>query len=114
MLSLFAASMRSPQGSKRLVDLFARFVGEEFALLLRNTPLAGAGKVAKGALKAVEGAAILHSSPPVASYVTVSVGVAGRSPDKSTRSEVLIAAADRALYSAKGTGRNRMVLEAAA
>jgi hemerythrin len=101
-------------GGKRAVDLFARYGGEEFVLLLPNTPLSGAGKIANDALKAVEFAAIAHGDSPVASHVTVSIGVACRTPDKSTRSEVLIAAADRALYSAKDTGRNRIVLEATA
>ena len=91
-------------------DFLARFGGEEFAVILPQTPLEGAQVVAESinrlfaqtTLKAV------HTSTTLGK-VTVSVGVAryrpGEPPDN------LINRADRALYRAKRTGRNRVVTE---
>ena len=98
-------------GGKRATDMFARYGGEEFVLLLPDTALAGAGKVASAARAAVEAAAIAHLASPVADHVTVSIGVASCIPGNPGCGAELIAAADRGLYSAKEAGRNQVVAE---
>jgi diguanylate cyclase (GGDEF)-like protein/hemerythrin-like metal-binding protein len=97
---------------KRATDLVARFGGEEFAVLLPNTPLIGAQIVANDVQCSVEEASIAHPDSPVAGHVTVSIGVASCIPSNLTGPPDLIAAADRALYAAKESGRNRVVLAA--
>jgi len=49
---------------------------------------------------------------PVSEYVTVSFGVASMIPKQDFSHEVLIDIADKALYEAKGQGRNRVILRA--
>ncbi len=111
--------------SLRPADLVARYGGEEFVVLLPGTSRAGAEHVARAVLDAVEGLEIAHEASLTAQYVTVSVGVAcydDDSPcwappspasrfrdDLSTRCfpHELVQAADKALYSAKRSGRAR-------
>jgi len=49
-----------------------------------------------------------HKSSPMAEVVTLSLGVATLIPDIGSHPSVLLEAADRALYQAKGNGRNRV------
>jgi diguanylate cyclase (GGDEF)-like protein len=97
------------QCSLRLEDLFARFGGEEFAVLCRGTTANEALTLAER-LRAKVGAAAFHHDGR-AIPVTVSLGVAEwfDQPDSATR---LIADADDALYKAKDSGRNRVVVRA--
>lgn len=94
----------------RDVDTIARVGGEEFGVILRDLDGDGAYQVADRVRTAIAaqpinpGAAL--GSKPVA--VTVSMGVAVFSQDGTTAS-ALVDAADRALYDAKKTGRNRTV-----
>jgi diguanylate cyclase (GGDEF)-like protein len=89
-------------------DLVARFGGEELVLLLPGRDLAGAQAIGERLRRGVEAAAMAHPASPVATYVTVSVGVSACVPDLAQAPEQLIAAADRALYVAKARGRNRV------
>lgn|GEM_PF-843429 len=102
-----AAVLRESAG--RPTDLVARLGGEEFALLLPHQSGAQAIQLAERCVRAVEAAVIAHARSPVASHVTVSVGVAqwlGAAQDGAA----LLAAADAALYLAKRQGRRRAVL----
>jgi diguanylate cyclase (GGDEF)-like protein len=99
--------------ASRPTDLLARFGGEEFVMLLPNTPLRGASQVAEGARAAILELAIEHSDTQVNGgsgprLVTVSVGCAAVIPEPDCRASDLIARADEALYLAKRTGRNRV------
>jgi PleD family two-component response regulator len=47
-----------------------------------------------------------HPASPIGPYVTVSIGVSAARPSAETLPQALIAAADRALYAAKGEGRD--------
>jgi diguanylate cyclase (GGDEF)-like protein len=93
-------------------DIVARYGGEEFAVILPNTEEAGAGIVAEKIRKEIEGAKLITNSSPVGEVVTCSLGVAAAVPAVSDEAadsvEVLLSAADKALYRAKNGGRNRV------
>jgi diguanylate cyclase (GGDEF)-like protein len=85
-----------------------RYGGEEFCLLLPNTPSDRAVEIGETVRAAVQGLAMPHCT---SSYqtVTVSVGVAASRPNAGLRPGDLIEAADAALYAAKHRGRNTVV-----
>ena len=89
-------------------DLTARYGGEEFCLVLPETSGLGAMKIAELVRKNVFELSLEHKSSPVAEVVTLSLGVATLIPDIGSHPSVLLEAADRALYQAKGNGRNRV------
>jgi diguanylate cyclase (GGDEF)-like protein len=88
-------------GACRAGDVAARYGGEELAVVLPGTGLSDAVEVAERIRAAVAGAPTEHRP------VTVSAGVAATAGDHSA--EVLVEAADRALYEAKAAGRDRVV-----
>jgi diguanylate cyclase (GGDEF)-like protein len=90
-------------------DLVARFGGEEMIVMLPGRDLAAAAAIAERLRLRISDAAMLHPDSPVASHLTVSIGVAAEQPDPAQPAERLLAAADRALYAAKAGGRNRVV-----
>ena len=83
----------------RRIDTVARVGGEEFALILADTPAAAALRLAERLRQAVSNA----SSESIA--FTASFGVASLQ-DTQARPEALMQAADDALYAAKKAGRN--------
>lgn len=89
-------------------DLAARYGGEEFGVILAGTDEEGARIVADKARAAVEALAIPHPNSPVASTVTVSVGIASVRPVSGVEPAAVVAAADDGLYRAKRSGRNRV------
>ena len=100
------------QDSLRSTDMVGRYGGEEFLLVLPETEIDGAQTVAEKVRRAVQEIRLGLDEGEEAS-VTVSIGLA--SLDGILRGDVhiatprdLIAAADRALYRAKGAGRNRV------
>ena len=86
-------------------DFCGRFGGEEFVVVLPDTDLASAGIVAEKIRLAVEKIRV----PSVRREITVSIGIAAV-PDHGTDSGAVTRIADRALYSAKANGRNRVEL----
>jgi diguanylate cyclase (GGDEF)-like protein len=94
---------------ERPADLAARYGGEEFAVILPNTSVKGAFYKAESFRKAIEMLLIPHTRSSTGDYVTVSFGVSTLIPDGDTSPDVLIANADKALYKAKESGRNRVV-----
>lgn len=97
-----AASLR------RSVDLMARYGGEEFGCILPNTTLDGATAMAEKFREGILALQIPHASSPTADYLTISQGVATMIPSSDTSPDILIKAADEALYRAKTAGRNRV------
>ncbi len=89
-------------------DQVARYGGEEFACLLPDTDLEGALETAERVRRAVCDLRVPHKDSPVASVVTVSLGVAVTVPTAAPGPEALLAAADARLYAAKQQGRNRV------
>lgn len=89
-------------------DLTARYGGEEFCLVLPETSGIGAMQIAELVRKNVFELNMEHKSSPMAEVVTLSLGVATLIPDIDSQPSVLLEAADRALYQAKGSGRNRV------
>ena len=90
-------------------DLFARFGGEEFALLLPNSAADVAQVVAERVrLAIIDGNFLPDSDPPL--KVTVSLGV-GLIHTHDQAIESILRRADEALYSAKRKGRNCVVME---
>ncbi|MEA2492226.1 MAG: hypothetical protein QOJ29_137 [Thermoleophilaceae bacterium] len=91
----------------RDVDLPARYGGEEMAVVLPQTDLAGAEQGAERMRAAIEGMQINRLDGGGLLPITASFGVASF-PAEATDKTALIAAADAALYRAKRGGRNRV------
>jgi len=89
-------------------DLVARYGGEEFVLLLPGRTLEEAMAHAEKLRRAVVEEAFEHPASPLASHVTISVGVAVMIPSAEANPKQLVAAADQAMYNAKTSGRNKV------
>jgi len=87
-------------------DVVARFGGEEFAVILRATPIDPAAHMAERVRKLIENTIIETGGKKL--KATVSIGVAGFPSTPAKTIADLIEAADKALYRAKHAGRNRV------
>lgn len=113
--------------ARRAGDVAARYGGEEFAVILPHTSAIDAHRIAERLCAAVRDLAIPHGGSLVAPRVTISVGVASmllpceavdnalllchrcsRFERCRAAPDDLVALADRALYTAKRNGRNRV------
>jgi len=94
---------------KRPLDFVARYGGEEFIVLLPETNLNGALKVADSIKERIEDMQISHKHSKAAEVVTVSIGAISLVPSKSDSIDGIVNNADKALYEAKNKGRNRVV-----
>lgn len=94
---------------KRAADFVARYGGEEFVVVLPGTGRAGLGVVAEQIAAAIAGLEIPHSTSQCSKIVTLSMGGAAMIPS-SQGYEVLVQLADKALYEAKSSGRNTIVI----
>ncbi len=98
---------RAMRDQCREVDHVARYGGEEMALILPQTDLAGAAELAERVRRAVARKAIARLDGEGELAVTASFGVAAV-PESAVDAQSLIAAADGALYRAKRAGKNRV------
>lgn len=105
------ATTLSKSGS-RPRDFFARFGGEEFVLVLPETNVEAALKVAERCRKLIFKEQIPHANSGVAAVVTISMGVGTLVPSPQDDLLAFIESVDRRLYLAKQEGRNRVVASA--
>ncbi len=95
--------------TKRPTDLLARYGGEEFAVILPDTHAAAARRIAAEIRVRVKALGIVHDKCLPDRCVSLSVGVSTCIPNEEFSTRFLIETADRALYSAKTQGRDRVV-----
>jgi diguanylate cyclase (GGDEF)-like protein len=93
----------------RPADLIARYGGEEFAVILPEMSSEQSLVMAEMMRKKIADLAIPHACAQGSDHVTVSIGMATRTAENGIEIPELIGAADRALYTAKREGRDRVV-----
>jgi len=98
---------RRMRGAIRRDEVFARYGGEEFVLLLPESTLEQACPFGARILKLISGTPFQLESGPI--DVTVSIGIAYTKGGEAVSRAELIERADKKLYEAKNSGRNRVV-----
>lgn len=96
----------------RKIDVACRYGGEEFAVILPATPLLIAAQVAERLRQVIADSSV--SLPGGELQVTASLGVSAYLPDMPAVPGQLLERADKQLYLAKRSGRNRVSVEPAA
>jgi two-component system cell cycle response regulator len=97
------------RGRTRVFDSLARYGGEEFVVVMAGASAAEAARAAERLRVAIQ-AMEFDPEPNTPHHLTISIGLT-RSPDSAVTSDMLLSAADRALYRAKRSGRNRVEIE---
>ena len=100
--------VRTIRGRLRAEDVFCRYGGEEFAVILRTTDLVSAGRAAERVRREVQQLQINYQGRIVP--ITISIGCASLACCSEGSSAELISIADRRLYVAKRSGRNRVAI----
>lgn len=95
----------------RSTDFCARYGGDEFAVVLYDTDSVGAMRIASSIKESLEVLNISYQNEVVEIQTFVSVGVYSIVPDKDLTLETFVSIADEALYEAKRTGKNKIVLK---
>lgn len=95
----------------RSVDLVCRLGGEEFVIVMPDTSLEVAARVAERVRRAVEAEPFNVKEGQQAIPVTISIGAADRGADANP--DFIYKSADKALYESKTSGRNKVSLSAA-
>lgn len=93
----------------RPTDMVARYGGEEFVVLMSETSADGARLIAQKIANGLASLNLPHAGSKISGKLTVSMGCATCAAPRDFKAEDLVAAADEALYRAKGDGRNRFV-----
>jgi len=106
---LQAVALIFPKSFKRPGDFAARWGGEEFAVLLPNTPLEGAVDIAEKIRLDIENAS-MPSPAGIEIKITISIGVTSLIPSQDSSIDDFTLSADRALYAAKQAGRNKVIV----
>lgn len=88
-------------------DLFGRFGGEEFTVLLPGTDEKAALEIVERLRRITENTSVSVGIKHIIKY-TISIGIVTVIPDESTSIDTLYKLSDDALYAAKGKGRNRI------
>lgn len=95
--------------TKRPTDFCARYGGEEFVVLLPETSLESALHLIEGLMKSIHKAKIPNPNSSINPFVTLSIGLATIFPKHKTHPKILIEKADKHLYHAKESGRNKII-----
>lgn len=90
----------------RAGDMAARYGGEEFALVLSNTEMPEAARIAEDVRASIQALGICHEASRFEQRLTVSLGLGVVHPPEGTSIFNLVSLADKALYAAKAAGRN--------
>jgi len=98
------------QCARRPADVVARYGGEEFVVLLPGVDVNGAALVAERMRTTVASIRLPHVNNPTGPDITVSLGVAAAVANSALSSQMLVSAADEALYQAKAVGRNQVMI----
>jgi len=106
-LVLQAVANTLRQSLSRSTDFAARWGGEEFAVLLPLTDACGALMIADKMRAAVE-STIIPCLDGKSTNVTISIGLNTQTPSRDDSIEDFVSKADKALYTAKETGRNKV------
>ena len=93
---------------RRPADMAARYGGEEFVVVLPNLKLEDSAKFGETIRAKIEALKMEHKQSDANPFITVSLGIASVVPNSISSYEELVGAADKALYSAKNKGRNRV------
>ncbi len=93
---------------RRSSDFVARLGGEEFLFIAVNMDEEGTRNLAEKIRDSIQKLKIIHEYSQTGSYLTVSIGITIVKPSLNDKPGVSINKADRALYSAKLAGRNRV------
>ncbi len=99
------------KATRKPCDLAARYGGEEFALVLPETRLEDAIRIAQRLQSIIADLKLEHASSKVSPYITLSIGVVVTIPTPEQSPQMLLAKADQALYRAKTQGRNQIVTQ---
>jgi diguanylate cyclase (GGDEF)-like protein len=95
-------------GSVRAGDMVYRYGGEEFLILFAEQGIDTAATALERVRRAVEGLRLPHPGNPPTSVITISAGLADSGPAEPLEVSEWLRRADRALYQAKASGRNRL------
>ena len=106
---LYEVAKAIERAVKRPADVAFRYGGEEFAVILPYTEAQGAIAVAEDVYQQVRELNIPHTSSGVSNAISLSLGVSSIIPNLDILPDILISAADNALYDAKLKGRNRII-----
>jgi diguanylate cyclase (GGDEF)-like protein len=93
------------RGSIRAIDLSARFAGDEFCIVLPETELGDAARIAERLRKAISDSEYQTEQGESMAQVTISTGISSFSASRQNPLAIM-ETADRALYQAKTRGRN--------
>jgi len=100
---------RVVEGTVRPSDIVARYGGEEFAVILPETNAAGLKVFSERLRRSIEGVSTLAGNQQI--NVTISAGGTTFTPDTpQVTKQMMIDTADRALYTSKHNGRNRVTI----
>lgn len=94
---------------RRPADLIARYGGEEFVMMLPETDAFAAKSIAERALRKINELNIPHNYSQVAKHISVSIGLVTTRVSDNLTPQAFVSSADKNLYLAKESGRNRVV-----
>lgn len=93
----------------RPADQITRYGGEEFNIVLPDTDIHGAIKIAEEVLSTVQNNKIPHGDSSASDYISISIGVNSTLPNINSDSSQFIHSTDQLLYKAKDNGRNQYI-----